>query len=193
MKQIIRDDTCIHDSETPFNIRGHVIARRHDNGKIIFEKDNMIVKTGREYIRQVFLTKIFSSATAAPTFTDDYSSYIIDGIYLGSGLNDTVYDMTYDTVSPNFFVDSTDGTTIIYNISGVDTVKDITTYSSSNEIKFVVSIPADDVNPVTVHELSIILESNSDSSKKLLFSRLELDDTPLVTDTKVDLEYYIYF
>jgi len=55
---ILRDKMNLSDSK----IRGHVYFR-NENGDIIFSKENMIVASGREYIRNVIFSLIDTSAT----------------------------------------------------------------------------------------------------------------------------------
>jgi hypothetical protein len=161
MKKIkLEDSFKVSDSR----IKGYVVIKQGD--KIILKKENMIVASGRKFIKD----KVFGTSTFA-----------ITKILFGTGVSpvqatDTVASITsigdYDiTDTSNFSINVTDNLTTLITIN--------LTKASLGTLDTLVS------------ELGLVLTKTGEAD--ILFSRLTFDAIPLTNDNDYEIKYYIYF
>jgi hypothetical protein len=162
MKKIkLKDSFRVSDS----SIKGYVVVKEGD--KIIFRKENMIVASGRKFIKD----KSFGS-----------SSKSITKILFGKG---TVPTQTTDAVSTIDLVGYYDtGDTSNFSINLSDNLVTVITINLDKTSLGV-------VQDTFLSELGLVLTENGQSD--VLFSRLTFDAIPLTADHSYEIKYYIYF
>ena len=163
----INDYASITDSK----VRGIVVIK-DANGKILVQKENMIVEAGRKFIRDSFLAVALTETGLA------YSEAKLTDIAFGGNDNITEYGMT-ELVSefPNTRVPLTSG---VYTVGTTD-----------NNIKFTASLDRTNKDlGFVLRELGLIITNGATTS---LFSRVVFDPIPVAAGEKYTVEYFIYF
>jgi len=182
----INDQVAINDF---MGIKGVVVLKKMD-GTIIFRKENMIVQTGRDYLRDVIiLNSISTTISSALGFssiykTDDPVDYRIT--HIGFGSSGTATQLTTsELILPN--------EDLIITL----TQNEIDLFSETKAIVFKGTIDNKTSSPgYSVKELGLYITDTIDDdpiSTKLLFSRVVFDPIPVASGDEYEIEYYIYF
>jgi hypothetical protein len=152
------------------NLKG-VVRLETIDGKLIFEKENMIVDNGRKYLLNLMHSKLTSSTT-----TEDRR---IATLRFGVGSNMT----------------ENNSNTLNSVISSLDTTINATntTILGGSEpigVKIIVEKTGTEaVNPQMISELGLFLSG----SPTQMFSRIIFEPVPFTISTTYRLTYYIYF
>lgn len=166
----LQDQVNIRDSK----IRGFVVLKKKD-GTVVFKKENMIVESGRKFIREKFLV---SGVLDQDTYVGDYADYSLTHIAFGNSDVVTEYSMT-SLVSEN--------TNLRISVSGnteADTAQMFVKFSG--EIDLTTASEG-----YTVKELGLILTADGEDDD--LFSRVVFDPIVVAATETYTVEYYIYF
>jgi hypothetical protein len=168
----IYERSSINDSK----ITGIVVIKNKD-GKIILKKENMIVETGREFIRDKF-----AKNAGIGNFSEGYSGTYLDYslTHIGFGNSDVVtqYTMT-ELISED--------TELRTPLSSVNVNKG----TVEPYLKFTANVDRiNEATGYTLREIGLYLTSGLIFT---LFSRIVFDPIPIAAGEKYEVEYYIYF
>lgn len=176
-KITLRDDVRVDDRPL---VKG-VVVLRDESGKIIFKKNNMIVKDGRKFLQELFYQAIRNQT--APTL---YASKV--SIIVGTGTGVTTASMTKDAFD--------NAVTLVTS----DINNTFITKSNDGEEPFLVfklKVRGEGTTAFNMSELGILLryKLNGDDaeSEDKLFSRIVFDPLPFTSSNSYDLDYYMYF
>jgi hypothetical protein len=166
MKKItLKDSFRVSDSK----ITGYVVIK--ENGKIIIKKENMIVETGRKYIKD----RIFGDSVLT-----------IKKIFFG---NSTKLVEPTDVLSTTFTNLTTP--TSIGSLDIVDDTEFSINKTADREVVYTVTITKQILELMDdkfISELGLVLSDGA-----TLFSRLLFNAIPLTNDHTYEISYYIYF
>ncbi len=152
------------------NIRG-VVRLETIDGKLIFEKENMIVDNGRKYLVNLIHNKIAGTSSEARK---------IATLRFGSGTGITQNsDNALNTVISAFDTTITSVNTVILGSSEPIGIKVTVNKVGTTEA----------TNPQMISEMGLFL----DGSGTQMFSRLIFEPVPFTQDTTYKLTYFIYF
>jgi len=170
----LTDKVNVHDSE---RIRGVVVLKRAD-GTVVFRRDNMIVQTGRQFIRETFLKNALPTSFSS-NLTGTLDGYKLSHIAFGRDGSATTFGMTS-------LVDerSNDRTAVSQS----------TTVANPGEMFVVFKGTLNNLqqsSAYTAQELGLILTKTG--SPDVLFSRVSFDPIPVSSGETYEVEYYIYF
>jgi hypothetical protein len=162
MKKIkLEDSFRVSDSK----VKGYVVIKEGD--KIILKKENMIVASGRKFIKD----KTFGS-----------SSKSISKILFGKGTTPTQATDTVSTIDSVGYYDTGDTSNFSINLTD-----NLTTVITINLDKNSLGVVSD----TSLSELGLVLTESEEDD--ILFSRLTFDAIPLTIDHSYEIKYYIYF
>jgi len=171
----IYERSNINDSK----IKGIVVIK-DNNGKIIIKKENMIVKNGREFIRDKFALNA-GIGNFSTNYTGTYTSYSLSHIAFGASDVITQYTMT-SLISESF-------RTVL---SSANVAKGTT----EPYLKFTASLDRTNQSTgYTLREIGLIIKTDPSNNNEtgLLFYRVVFDPIPIAAGEKYEVEYYIYF
>jgi hypothetical protein len=164
-------------------MKGVVILKKED-GTVIFKKENMIVETGRKYLKELYiksLAAVVSGATTetgADTYTREFDDYSVN--YIGFGNNGSI---------TRFEATGLSGTARYAKILQTDVF-----VNDPLSIRFVGVIDnATSDTGFSAQELGLFLTIGDDLDTKKLFSRVVFDPIPVGSGDRYEIEYYIYF
>jgi hypothetical protein len=162
---ILNDTVNVSDSK----IRGIVILQNPD-GTVVFKKENIIVESGREYIRNLLYSKIDDE------FTEDR---FIKTLKFGSGT--TLTKPSDTTLESSFYsvVIATDEDTLLVRDPDEDTLA----------LKLTTTVTSSGITSDVMSELGLFLSDTPET----MFSRLVFEPVPFTSTTTYNLTYYIYF
>jgi hypothetical protein len=171
------DNVNVHDSD---RIRGVVVLKRPD-GTVIFRKDNMIVQTGRQFIRENFIKNGLPLALSE-RFVKTLDGYILTHMGFGRDGSATTFSMTslVNEKTPT----STSRTPLNQNtiVAGPGEMFVVFKATLNNSAQS---------DAYTAQELGLFL--TKEESPDLLFSRISFDPIPVSSGESYEVEYYIYF
>jgi hypothetical protein len=166
----LKDFLNISDSK----IRG-VVVMKNSNGKIIFERENMIVQSGRKFVRDVFVR---NAIPALANFAG-LSNYKLTHIAFGN--SDVITEYTMTSLQ-------SEGIRIPINETNT-TVEESTMF-----MKFRGSVNrSDSQSGYTVRELGLVLTNPDNEQQDQLFSRIVFDPITIAPGESYEVEYYVYF
>jgi len=170
----IHENLNIRDSK----IKGIVVIK-DSSGKIILKKENMIVESGREFIRDKFAANA-NIGDFSTGYSGTYLNYSLSHIGFGSSDVVSQFNMTSliaENVSllPRAILNNSNvekGTTDVF-------------------LKFKASVDRTNENlGYTLREIGLYM---SLELSFVLFSRVVFDPIPIAAGEKYEVEYYIYF
>jgi hypothetical protein len=177
--KILTDNFSI--SDKPF-VKG-VVVMKDENGRIIFKKNNLVVKSGRKLLFDLFKECVTSA-------TERTSKRI--GVIYGSGTSavsstDTKLGNVINTVPLEAKIESNDSEE---NYCDIDFDTEGKLY-----VKFTINISGNSGLATNMSELGLCFIKEEEGVKKSdgLFSRIVFDPLPLTSNNKYTLEYYLYF
>jgi hypothetical protein len=204
---ILKDSVNISDSK----IRGIVVLEKED-GTIIFKKENMIVEGGRNYIKNLFFTKVSGGTESRKIYTLKFGTSTVLTQVGDTDLRANVSAYTINTDSLQWkkiplngqtgydegisFPEDPEEDDLFYNteLSNLYIYTKAMTVSllDSPEIGVKVSaiLRGTDASQFPISELGLFL---NDTPTATMFSRLVFDSFPLTTSSAYILSYYIYF
>jgi hypothetical protein len=173
----LTDNVNVHDSD---RIRGVVVLKKPD-GTVVFKKENMIVQTGRQFIRENFVKNGLPTAFS-DRFARTLDGYILTHMGFGRDGSATTFGMTslVNEKTPT----STSRTALNQN----------TVVAGPGEMFIVFKATLNNVlqsDAYTAQELGLFLTKTD--SPDLLFSRISFDPIPVSSGESYEVEYYIYF
>ena len=190
MKKIEKDFMKENNNDYGIGIRGEVFF--YKNGKLLFKKSNMIVDSGRKYLREIFLAKT-GLLSYLPDNNNTPDSLIFGKIVLGTGSRITERSMTYDSIK-NTLIDSY--SVSIFNSANSPSENEIIRNEEGNSISFKINIEGNPEYPILAKELAMLLEDpeiQAGDEKYTLFSRISFDGVPLGSGSDLEIEYFVYF
>jgi hypothetical protein len=170
----ITENLNISDSK----IKGIVVIK-DQSGNIILRKENMIVESGRKFIRDIFVTNgIFAKANYLGT----YSSFLMTHVVFGS--NDVASQSTMTSLQNE-----------VLRVRLVE--NNVITDDNSVQIKFkaIADLTSSPIG-ITIKELGLVAKefnNGVETANEILFSRAVFDSIPVSAGEKYEVEYYIYF
>lgn len=176
-------------SESIDGPHGYVIARDRKTGKILINKHNMIVQTGKEYLWAIFLSQQGAN-------DENY-----DTTLPGMTLNTAVFsDNTEEVAYTDMAVSSGKRLTFSLNYENVNGTMmapaNFSQYNGHRYLFFTFSLNGslkDASSPNSVSSLELRLGSGTAGQGTVLFSRIRFDTIPFTEDSDIELVYYIYF
>jgi hypothetical protein len=209
---ILKDSVNISDSK----IRGIVVLERED-GTIVFKKENMIVEGGRNYIKNIFFTKVSGGTEDRKIYTLKFGTNTDLTEVADTDLKANVSAYTINTDSLQWrkitledqedydegesFPEEPEENDLFLNDNGnfyIYTKAMIVSQLNSPEIGVKISaiLRGTDAQQLSISELGLFLDDavvGPPAVPATMFSRLVFDGFPLTTDSAYILSYYIYF
>jgi hypothetical protein len=158
-----------------YGVRGVVVLKKED-GTIIFKKENMIVNSGKKYIRDVFVKNAIAPLSS---FSTNLSSFSLTHIAFGN--NDQITDsLMTSLISEN------------RNLRSQLTLNNTSIEEDSLFVKFrgIVDRSSQNIG-YTMRELGLLM--SSPTGQELLFSRIVFDPVIIGPGERYEIEYFIYF
>jgi hypothetical protein len=168
---ILQDQVNVTDSK----IRGFVVLKKQD-GTVVFKKENMIVESGRKFIREKFL---IAGVSGQNSYLGDYAVYSLTHIGFGNSDVVTEYNMT-SLVSENKSL----RIPVVTQNTTADTAQMFIKFSGEVDLTTA-------SEGYTVKELGLILTAEDEDDD--LFSRIVFDPIVIGATDTYTVEYYIYF
>jgi len=203
---ILKDFVNVSDSK----IRGIVVLEKED-GTVVFKKENMIVEGGRNYIKNIFFTKISGGTESRKAYSLKFGTSTVLTQVGDTDLKATVSAYTINTDSfqwkkiplesqtgysegisfpedpdeDDLFLNTETGNFYIYTNAMIVSQLD----SPEIGIKVSAILRGTDAQQLSISELGLFLNDNPAT----MFSRLVFDGFPLTNNSAYILSYYIYF
>ena len=172
----LKDYAMINDSCS--SIRGYVVMT-DEHGKTLFAKNNMIVKTGRKYIKQALFNSCFSSGTyTIPEFKT-----------IKFGNNNSVTKPEDTTLKGMIDENKLNITTTVIKADEGDILAD-------GSIKIIIKsdISLNNSEDIIISEAGLFFYDDSDEdTADNMFSRVAFAPVTIRPKTTYILNYYIYF
>lgn len=184
-------------SDEKKTLRGFVSLFDNVKQQYLFKnKENMIMSSGREYVKQLFVTHSgILSSNSEPKFPRQLGSeFKLSACVFGTDSNVSQYDMTY--VPSNYVLDYT-----IFNDSPEFSV----TFTEDLVLELTINLNGSSTNQTMISNIALVLTTadnsgdaktlltSGDESKTALFSRLVFDPIPVGAGTSQTITYCIYF
>jgi hypothetical protein len=169
----VNDYVSVSDSR----IRGVVVVKRAD-GTVVLRKENMIVQSGRRFIRDKFIASAIPALNSPVAFETDLTGFQLR--FIGFGRSDVAseYDMeslVSEEVSQRSQITS----------------QNVSAEGDSMFIKFNAEMDrTSEATGFTVREIGLIMTKEEED---LLFSRVVFDPITVSPGERYEIEYYIYF
>lgn len=183
MKNKITDGISLKDG---IGAHGYVVIRDDSTGKILLQKSNMVVETGRSFVYSLFVESL-EGVVSSDSGIELSTAERLDKCVLGTGskkiveytdtdLNERLegYDISLTDKSDRLKIEL--GSTIDEESKG-----------KVYFLKFQISGIKGNGDDINITELGLFL-NNGD-----LFSRITFDPIPFSVSTSFSLDYYIYF
>ena len=181
----INDNLYFSDS----GFHGYVIAK-DQNGNIIFEKNNMVVQSGREAIlHRLGLTclDIIPEGDKRDKIEEKSAFKKFSSVKFGSGINMTT--MYMDDLTSEI----TDGVSYPYSYSISESSENVEISFDIESRKIIFNITVDTSKPAELSELGLFFKNENDD--ELMFSRVVFDPIYCGANaavTSFDITYYLY-
>jgi hypothetical protein len=189
-------------------IRGRVIIRKTD-GTIILDKDNMVVQTGRKFLRELFINSLVEKSSvlysdggiieepvdaltltggSGTVYTRQFNGYFVNQIGFGDSGTATEFTRT-DLYGTN---------KLYFNLSN----EKIIFPPESTELFLVFTAEINNTSALTgflVEELGLFITKTTlvpggdNIFTRTMFSRIPFDPIPISSGDRYELEYYLYF
>jgi hypothetical protein len=197
-------------------IRGRVIIRKTD-GTIILDKDNMVVQTGRKFLRELFINSLVEKSSvlysdggiieepvdaltltggSGTVYTRQFNGYFVNQIGFGDSGTATEFTRT-DLYGTN---------KLYFNLSN----EKIIFPPESTELFLVFTAEINNTSALTgflVEELGLfitrtekvpdgpnpVVPGENNIFTRTMFSRIPFDPIPISSGDRYELEYYLYF
>lgn len=163
-------------------IYGHVIIR-DNNDNIIVDKDNMILKAGKQFIAAYILKNINALGGTNNNFANssDFTNY--------SSYNKQILGVKfYKSDSVNY----TDNSILTNSIEKLNESIAYEFGASSSKYFLKLSLTVSSDNSITVNSCSIYIGDGTNNNTEELFSKIRFDDIILQQNNSFKLDYYIY-
>jgi hypothetical protein len=159
-------------------IRGIVVIK-DQSGNIILRKENMIVESGRKFIRDIFIT---NGIAAKADYSGTYSSFLLTHVVFGS--SDVASQSTMTSLQNE-----------VLRVRLLE--NNVITDDNSVQIMFkaIADLTSSPIG-ITIKELGLVAKefnNGVETTNEILFSRAVFDSIPVSAGEKYEVEYYIYF
>lgn len=192
-------------------LKGYVIIKDKQTGKILVNKHNMILKKGKEMILSKLIGGNFDRISNGDSYRDleNYNNYVLYKAIFYNNTSEVSYEDEIGSLSINV-EDKNSGEGSEFDTDRIDINLDsnnmfLEDHNGHPALKIVLNIDFNNSNygedMTSLDErifssLSLVAKSesaNSDNDNAILFSRIVFDPIIVTAESILNLVYYIYF